>query len=75
LALITLPILLHIAEHVENIEFIMGGTIFKSLCAFVLSDHKNLHIYLSGACKSTDVQDELFRLLEREGLRVTTEER
>jgi len=65
----------HIAERVENVEFIMGGSIFKSLCAFVLSDHKNLHIYLSGACKSTDVQDELFRLLEREGLRVTTEER
>jgi len=64
-----------IAERVESIEFIMGGSIFKSLCAFVLSDHRNLHIYLSGACRSTDVQDELFRLLEREGLRVTSEER
>jgi len=64
-----------IAEHVEGVEFIMGGSIYKSLCAFVLSDHRNLHIYLSGACKSTDVQRELFRLLEREGLRVTAEER
>jgi NRPS condensation-like uncharacterized protein len=61
------------AECVESVEFIMGGSIFKSLCAFVLSDHRNLHIYLSGACKSTDVQDELFRLLAQEGLRVTSE--
>ena len=57
-----------LAGCVENVEFIMGGSIFKSLCCFVLSDHKNLHIYLSGACKSTDVQSELFRLLEQEGL-------
>jgi len=63
-----------LAEHVENVEFIMGGSIFKSLCAFVLSDHRNLHIYLSGACKSTDVQDALFKLLAGEGLRVTSEE-
>ena len=56
------------AECVESAEFIMGGSVFKSLCAFVLSDHRNLHLYLSGACESTGVQRELFRLLEREGL-------
>jgi len=63
-----------IAERVERVEFIMGGSIFKSLCAFVLSDHRSLHIYLSGACKSTDVQRELFRLLEQEGLPVFADE-
>ena len=62
-----------VAERVESVEFIMGGSVFKSLCAFVLSDHKHLHIYLSGACESTDVQRELFRLLEEEGLCVHTE--
>jgi len=62
-----------IAERVESVEFIMGGTIYKSLCAFVLSDHRSLHLYLSGACKSTDVQRELFGLLEREGLRITVD--
>jgi len=62
-----------IAEHVESVEFIMGGSIFKSLCAFALSDHRHLHIYLSGACESTEVQRELFRLLEQEGMRVTSE--
>jgi len=62
-----------LARRVENVEFIMGGSIFKSLCAFVLSDHRNLHLYLSGACKSTDVQRELFRLLEQEGMRVRVE--
>jgi hypothetical protein len=64
-----------VAAQVENVEFIMGGSIFKSLCAFVLSDHRSLHIYFSGACQSTDVQDALFRLLEQEGLRITIEER
>jgi len=58
-----------LAGHVENVEFIMGGTIYKRLCAFVLSDRQSLHLYLSGACESTDVQRELFRLLEQEGLR------
>ena len=63
-----------VAERVESVEFIMGGSVFKSLCAFVLSDHRRLHFYLSGACESTDVQRELFRLLEQEGLRVYTEQ-
>ena len=63
-----------IAEQVERAEFVMGGSIFKSLCAFVLSDHRSLHIYLSGACKSTDAQRELFRLLEQEGLHVFADE-
>jgi len=62
-----------VAERVEKIEVIMGGSVFKSLCAFVLSDHQDLHIYLSGACESIDVQRELFRLLEQEGLRVCVE--
>ena len=62
-----------VAERVESVEFIMGGSVFKRLCAFALSDHRRLHLYLSGACRSTDVQRALFALLEQEGLRVTVE--
>ncbi|MCL2513546.1 MAG: hypothetical protein FWF08_06555 [Oscillospiraceae bacterium] len=62
-----------VAERVESVEFIMGGSIFKSLSTFVLSDSRFLHIYFSGACSATDVQREFLRLLAEEGLRVRAE--
>jgi len=62
-----------VAGHVERIEFLMGGSIFKNLSSVALSDSRNFHIYFSGACRSADVQREFLRLLAREGLRVHAE--
>jgi len=62
-----------LAEHVESVEFVMGGSIYKSLSGLAYSDRHFLRVCFSGACESADVQREFLRLLAREGLRVRVE--
>lgn len=62
-----------LAEHIETIEVLLGGSPHKRIGCVVVSDERLLHIYFSGNTKATDVQREFFQLLAREGIRVRAE--
>jgi hypothetical protein len=62
-----------VAEHVEQVEGILGGSAQKRINCAMISDERFLHIYFSGDTKRTEVQREFFRLLAREGIRARVE--
>ena len=62
-----------VAEHVDSIECILGGSMQKQINCMTISDDRFLYVTFSGDTKKTDVQREFFRLLVREGMRVRVE--
>jgi len=62
-----------VAEHVDAIECILGGSMQKHINCAAISDDRFLYVTFSGDTKKTDVQREFFRLLVREGMRVRVE--
>jgi len=61
------------AEHVEAVEAILGGSPYKRIQCAVISDDRRLHLFFSGDTEKTDVQREFFRLLAREGIHARVE--
>ena len=62
-----------VAEHVDSIECVLGGSMQKRINCAAISDDRFLYVAFSGDTKKTDVQREFFRLLVREGMRVRVE--
>jgi len=62
-----------LAERVQAVETLVGGSRRGRLLCAVLSDERLLHLYFSGATQKTDIQRAFVRHLADEGMRVRVE--
>ena len=61
------------AEHVDRVESLLGGTPFKRLSGDIISDSKNMLITFTGDNKSVAIQRDFFRFLASRGARIRIE--